>query len=326
MPARTKRFAATIAAALGIAALPVAVAAAQSNYPNRPIRLIVPVPPGGAIDTFARTLTRQLESQLGTIVVDNRSGANGIIGADLVAKAPPDGYTLLSHSFAFVINPAMYKQLPYSTERDFTPITNYVNGLGYLLLAHAAVPARNVRELIALAREKPLRYSSPGVGNGAHLAGELFAIKAGIQLQHVPYKGGGPALTATLGGEVNLNFQTVPVSLPHIETGRLRAIAFSGAARVPSLPDVPTIGESLPGFVYDTGWHAWFAPAKTPAPVINRIYAAIRGAMQDPKLRDYFIAGGYQPAADSPAEFQKLFLSDIKRYGEIVRTAKIEAQ
>jgi tripartite-type tricarboxylate transporter receptor subunit TctC len=303
MRPRTQRFAGTLAAALCIGALPASFATAQTSYPGRPIRLVVPVPPGGAIDTFARTLTRQLEGQLGTIVVDNRSGANGIIGADLVAKAPPDGYTLLSHSFAFVINPAMYRQLPYSTERDFTPITNYVNGLGYLLLAHASVPARNVRELIALAKEKPLRYSSPGVGNGAHLAGELFAIKAGIQLQHVPYKGGGPALTATLGGEVNLNFQTVPVSLPHIETGRLRALAFSGAARVASLPDVPTIGESLPGFVYDTGWHAWFAPAKTPASVVNRIYNAIRGAMQDPKLRDY-----------------------IKRYGEIVRTAKIEAQ
>jgi tripartite-type tricarboxylate transporter receptor subunit TctC len=301
-------------------------ALAQGNYPNRPIRLVVPVPPGGAIDTFARTLTRQLEASLGMIVVDNRSGANGIIGADLVAKAPPDGYTLLSHSFALVINPAMYKQLPYDTGRDFIPITNYVNGLGYLLAAHPSVPARNVRELIALAKEKPLRYASPGVGNGAHLAGELFALKAGIELLHVPYKGGGPAFNAVLGGEVNLNFQTVQVSLPHVEAGRLRAIGFSGAARVPSMPDVPTIGESLPGFVYDTGWHAWFAPAKTPPAIINRIYAEIRRAMQEPKIREYFVAGGYVPAADSPAEFQKTFLADIKRYGDIVRAAKIEAQ
>lgn len=324
---RSKPFAGLVVAALCLWSACAADAVAQANYPNRPIRLVVPVPPGGAIDTFARMLTRQLEGQLGIIVVDNRGGANGIIGADLVAKAPPDGYTLLSHAFAFVINPAMYKQLPYDTEKDFIPITNYVNGLGYLLSAHPSVAARTVKELIALAKEKPLSYSSPGVGNGAHLAGELFALKAGIKLLHVPYKGGGPAFTAALGGEVNLVFQTVPVSRPHIEAGRLRAIGFTGAARVASLPDVPTISEGgLPGFVYDTGWHAWFAPAKTPAALINRIYVAIRNAMQDPKLREYFIAGGYQPAADSPAEFQKLFRADIKRYGEIVRNAKIAAQ
>ncbi len=303
-------------------------ACAQSDYPSRPIRLVVPVPPGGAIDTFARALTRQLEGRLGAmIVVDNRGGANGIIGADLVAKATPDGYTLLSNSFAIAINPAMYKQLPFDTEKDFTPITNYVNGLGYLLLTHPSVPARSVKELIALARAKPLRYSSPGIGNGAHLAGELFRAKAEIQMLHVPYKGGGPALTALLGGEVNVTFQTVPVSAPHIEAGRLRALGFTGAARVTSMPDVPAITEAdLPGFVYDTGWHAWFAPAKTPPAIVNKLHAEIRRAVQEPKLREYFVSGGYQPRADSPAEFRKIFLADIKRYAEIVRSAKIEAQ
>ena len=298
------------------------------SYPNRPIRLVVPVPPGGAVDTFARALTRQLEGRLGpAIVVDNRGGANGIIGADLVAKATPDGYTLMSIAFAFAINPAMYKHLPYDTEKDFVPITNYVNGLGYLFVAHPSLPAQSAKDVIALAREKQLSYSSPGIGNGAHLAGELFRLKAGIPLLHVPYKGGGPALTAVLGGEVNLNFQTVIVTLPHVKAGRLRALGFTGASRVASLPDVPTINEGgLPGFVYDTGWHAWFAPAKTPAAIVNKIHAEIRRALQEPKLREYFIAGGYVPKGDSPAEFQKTFRADIKRYGEIVRAAKIEAQ
>ena len=297
-------------------------------YPNRPIRLVVPFPPGGNVDTFARVLAKQVESQLAhPLVIDNRGGANGIVGFDIVAKAPPDGYTLMVTSFAFVVNPSMYKKLPYDTERDFLPITNYVNGLGYVLVAHPSVPAHTVKELIALAREKPLRYGSAGIGNGQHLAGELFCMKAGIRMLHVPYKGGGPVLNAVLGGEVHLNFPAAIVALPYVKAGRLRALGFTGVARLASLPDVPTIAEEgLPGFFYDTGWHGWFAPAKTPTAIVNRVHAEIRKAIEVPQLRDYFVSGGYEPKADSPAEFRKTFLADIKRYAEIVRVAKIEAQ
>jgi len=297
-------------------------------YPNRPIRLVVPFPPGGNVDTFARMLTKQLETQLGhSLVVDNRGGANGIVGFDIVAKAPPDGYTLMVTSFAFAVNPSMYKKLPYDTERDFVPVTNYVNGLGYLLVAHPSVPANSVKELIALAKEKPLRYGSAGIGNGQHLAGELFCLKAGIKMLHVPYKGGGPVLNAVLGGEVQLNFPAAIVAMPYVKAGRLRALGFTGAARLASLPDVPTIAEEgLPGFFYDTGWHALFAPAKTPGAIVNRLHAEIRKVIEVPQLRNYFISGGYEPKADSPAEFRKTFLADIKRYAEIVRIARIEAQ
>jgi len=297
-------------------------------YPNRPIRLVVPFPPGGNVDTFARMLTKQLETQLGhSLVVDNRGGANGIVGFDIVAKAPPDGYTLMVTSFAFAVNPSMYKKLPYDTERDFVPVTNYVNGLGYLLVAHPSVPANSVKELIALAKEKPLRYGSAGIGNGQHLAGELFSLKAGIKMLHVPYKGGGPVLNAVLGGEVQLNFPAAIVAMPYVKAGRLRALGFTGAARLASLPDVPTIAEEgLPGFFYDTGWHALFAPAKTPGAIVNRLHAEIRKVIEVPQLRNYFISGGYEPKADSPAEFRKTFLADIKRYAEIVRIARIEAQ
>lgn len=297
------------------------------DYPNHPIRLVVPFPPGGNVDTFARVLARQLESQLGqTIVVDNRGGANGIIGFDIVAKAPPDGYTLMSTSFAFAVNPAMYKTLPYDTEKDFAPITNYVNGLGYLFVAHPSLAAHTVKEVIALAKEKTLSYSSAGIGNGQHLAGELFSLKAGIHLLHVPYKGGGPALNAVLGGETNLHFPAAIVAIPHVKAGRLRALGFTGASRLASLPDVPTVAEGLPGFVYDTGWHAWFAPAKTPAAIVNKIQTEIHKAVQEPKLQEFFISGGYEPKAGSAAEFQKTFHADIKRYAEIVHAAKIKPQ
>jgi tripartite-type tricarboxylate transporter receptor subunit TctC len=317
-----------------VLALPASNAGAQrlasgksAPYPNRPIRLVVPFPPGGNVDTFARVLARQLEQQIGqTIVVDNRGGANGIVGFDIVAKAPPDGYTLASTSFAFAVNPALYKSLPYDTEKDFAPITNFVNGLGYLMVVHPSVPAHTVKELIALAKEKPLRYSSAGIGNGQHLCAELFAQKAGVHLLHVPYKGGGPALNAVLAGETHVHFPAAIVGIPHVKAERLRALGFTGASRLASMPDLSTVGEGLPGFVFDTGWHGWFAPARTPDAIITRLHAEIRKALATPKLRDFFVSGGYEPAGNTPAEFRKIFHNDIKRYAEIVRAAKIEAQ
>jgi tripartite-type tricarboxylate transporter receptor subunit TctC len=304
------------------------LSAFAQSYPIRPIRLVLPFPPGGNVDAFGRLLAKHLEGQVAQpIVVDNRAGANGIIGVDIVAKALPDGYTLLDTSFSFVVNPSIYRKLPYDTERDFVPITNFAMGLGYVLIAHPSVAAQSVKDLIALAKKTPLRYSSPGVGNGQHLAGELLATKAGIQLLHVPYKGGGPALTAVLAGEVQLTFTAAAVGLPHIKSGKVRALGFSGGSRLASLPDVPTIAESgVPNFLYDSGWHGLFAPAKTPASIVNRLYAEVAKAVQEPKLREFLIAGGYEPRADPPAEFAKLFKADIRKYAEIVKAARIEPQ
>jgi tripartite-type tricarboxylate transporter receptor subunit TctC len=305
-------------------------AAWSQQFPDRPIRLVVPFPPGGNVDSFARVLARQVEAQLAQpVVVDNRGGANGIVGADLVAKAAPNGYTLLGTSIAFCVNAGMYKKLPYDSEKDFLPITNFAWGLGYLMTVHPSVPAQSVKELIALAKSSPdgLRYSTAGIGNGQHLAGELFATKAGIPLLHVPYKGGGPALNAALGGEVQVSFPAVSVGGSHVKAGKLRALGFTGATRVASFPDVPTIAEAgVTGYRFDSGWHAWFAPAKTPASVVAKIYNAVREALKEPKLREYLIAGGYEPRGDPPEEFRKIFASDVKMYAEIVRTAKIEAQ
>ena len=315
-----------------IAVLPAVALAAQdaaSDYPRRPVRLVVAFPPGGNVDVFARLLAREVEPRLGQqIVVDNRAGgANGIVGYDIVAKAPPDGYTLLSAAFAFVVNPALYGKLPYDTEKDFAPITNFVLGLGYVLTVHGGVPAQSVRELIALAKTQRLSYSSAGIGNGQHLAAELFRMKAGIPLLHVPYKGGGPALSAVAAGETQISFPSpIPVA-PHVKAGRVRALGFTGNVRVSSLPEVPTIAEAgLAGFHFDAGWHAWFAPARTPPAVINRLYREIRAALAQPKLREAFTAGGYEPQGDPPETFRKTFRADIVKYAELVKAAKIEAQ
>ena len=299
-------------------------------YPSRPIRLVVPFAPGGTIDAYARALARQVESQIGqSIVIDNRAGANGIVGADTVAKAAPDGYTLLNNAASFVINASMYKKLPYDTDRDFTPITNFVKGLGYLLVAHPSVPANSVKELLELAKKKPdaMRYSSPGIGNGQHLAFELMSIKTGTQLLHVPYKGSAPALAAVLGGEVHIGFQTPTSVVPHITSGKLKALGFSGDKRLPALPNVPTVAEAgVPGFYYDVAWHAWFGPAKMPPAIVARLYTEMKRALQEPRLVEFFRAGGFEPQADPPAEFAKIFRADIKHYAEIVRAAKIKPE
>ncbi|HLF38304.1 MAG TPA: tripartite tricarboxylate transporter substrate binding protein, partial [Burkholderiales bacterium] len=274
--------------ALGIAGLSPA-----QNYPTRPVRMIIPFPPGGNVDVFARVLYLQVEKELGqTIVIDNRGGANGVIAADIVANATPDGYTLLNTSFSFAVNPHIRKQLPYDVVNDFAPVTDVALGTGYLMVANLRFPASTVKELIALAKQQPgkIRYSSAGVANGQHLTGELFATKAGIELLHVPYKGGGPAVTAVIGGEVQLHFPAPAVGIPHVKAGRLKGLGFTGAKRLASLPDVPTVAEAaLPGFVADAGWHGVFAPAKTPPAIVRKVQEAISKSLKVPHVRDHFL-------------------------------------
>ena len=298
------------------------------QYPDHPIRLIVPFPAGGNADASARTVARQVEAILGQpIVIDNRGGANGIIGCDLAAKAAPDGYTLMHTSSSLIINASVYKSLPYRTDRDFTPITTVARGQGAMLVVHPAVPAQSVKEFIAYARGKPLSFGSPGVGNSLHLMAEAFNLRAGVQTLHVPYKGAAPAVSALVGGELQFMFLPAAIAMPQVNAGRLRALGYSAARRLDSVPSVPTMDEAgLAGFQMDLGWHAWFGPAKLPAAITQKLHDTLRAAIEAPKVREFFVASGYAPVTETPAQFQKTFLDDIKRWGEVVKAAKIEPQ
>jgi tripartite-type tricarboxylate transporter receptor subunit TctC len=328
LPKATPILSISVACVWGIAPVPGEAAGAAQDWPTRPIRLIMPFPPGGATDANARALVKEMEPLLGQqLVVDNRGGANAIIGSDILAKAAPDGYTLMHVSVAFAINPSTHKKLPFDTVRDFTPITNPVVGQGSLLAVHPSLAARSVKELVALAKKQQLTYSSPGVGNVLHLIAEAFSQRAGIHMLHVPYKGAGPALVALLSGEAQVMVAPALVAMPHVKSQKVRALGYSGVKRLESLPDVPTISEAgLTGFHMDSGWHAWFAPAKTPDSIVQRVYEAISKSLQQPKLREYFLAAGYQPTADPPAVFQKNFQSDIRRWAELVKLAKIRPE
>ena len=298
-------------------------------YPNRPIRLVIPFPAGGTTDINLRTITVQLERQIGQLlVVDNRGGANGIIGTDIVAKAAPDGHTLLYVSSSISLNPSMYRKLPYDTLKDFTPVTQVASAVGFLLIVSPSLPANSLSELIALAQGKDSKvaFGSPGYGNSLHLAAEVFKLRTGTQMLHVPYKGLAMALNAVIGGEVQVVFLPPTIAVSQVKVGKVRALGFSGTARWALMPDVPTLAETVPGLYIAAGWDGLFAPARIPTQIVARLQTEFHQAVQAPKVREYLVSGGYDPLGSTPGEFRKFFHSEIKRYAEIVREAKIQPE
>jgi tripartite-type tricarboxylate transporter receptor subunit TctC len=306
-----------------------ATGALGQAYPTKAVRIIVPAATGGP-DIVARVVGAQLQAQLGQpFVVENRPGANGIVGADLVAKAAPDGYTLMVYSSGFVINPFMHKTLPYDTEKDFAPVTNLVSNGGMFFAVNPSVPANTLQEFLVLARKPDAKfaYSSPGVGNTWHLAMEVFDSMAGIKMLHVPYKGGGPATAALASGEVQAMFSSPAPILPHMKSGRVRALAYSGEKRHPSAPEVPTTAEAgMPQYKDDGGWFGMFAPAGTPPEIIDKLWREVRTAMQDAGVRQRLAGIGVEPVADSPADFRKFVAAELKAYAEKVRLAGVKPE
>jgi tripartite-type tricarboxylate transporter receptor subunit TctC len=298
-------------------------------WPARPVRMLVPFPPGGGVDYAARIVGKHLSERLGQpVVIENRAGANGIIALEALKAAPADGYTLAAASNGpLVINPSIYLKLPYDPVRDFAPVGRMVN-FPLLLVAHPSVPAKSVPELIALAKARPgaLTYSSPGVGNGSHLAAELFASMAAIELVHVPYKGTAPAAAALLAGDVALAFSSIPTVLPHVRAGKLRALAVGDATRLPALPEYPTIAESGLAGYEAFSWAGVIAPAGTPQEIVTRVNAELGQILRQKPLIEQLGAEGTLPVTDTPQEFSAYIRSELLKWAAIVRTAKIKPE
>ena len=316
------------AALAGMRALAVETAAeAQAAYPTRPIRLIVPFTPGGSTDILGRAIGQALnDAWRQPVIIENKPGAGGAIGAEAAAKAAPDGYTLfMGHIGTLAVNPTLYLKLPYDAIKDFAPVA-LVAMVPNVMVVNPSVPARTVSELITLAKSKPgvLTCSSGGAGSAAHLAIEYFKLSTGTDILHVPYKGTAPAVTDLMGGQVSMTMTGLPPVLQHIRAGKLRALGVASNARLPQIPDVPTIAESgVPGFEA-TQWYGVVAPARTPAAIVDQLATEIRRSLSQPDLKKRLEDEGAQPANMGPAEFQKLIRTEIERWGKVIRAANIQ--
>ena len=297
------------------------------TYPTKPIRIVNPFSPGGSLDLVARALARTMTVELGqSVFVDNRPGAGSNIGVELVAKAPADGYTLLAMQTSLAINPSLQKQVPYDPIKDFEPISK-ISSYMFFLVVHPSTPVRSVQQLVSFAKAKPdqLTYASVGVGSGTHLAAELFKSMTGVRMIHIPYKGSGPSIIDLVGGQVALSFGSTSV-LPHVLTKKLILLGVSGAQRSSFVPDAPTIAESgVPGYEV-TGWNALFAPAGTPAPIINKLNQLVRQGLANPDTRAVMGAQGLDATTSTPQELGELVRSELAKWAKVIKAAGIKPE
>ena len=301
--------------------------ALAQRYPNKPIRIIVPFAAGGSIDALARVVGQQLSETFSQpIVVENRPGAGGNIGSDVVAKAAPDGYTILQNTVGLAIAPAIFRTLPFDTLSDFTPVTQLV-ATTLILVASPQLPAKSLPELIALAKSKSrdLNYGMSGVGNPLHLTMEMLKVATGIDIQAVPYRGDAPIMTALVAGEVQVAIVPLAIARPLIESGQIRALAVTRAQRSPVLPDVPTIGETIPGFE-STSWQGWFAPAKTPREIVELVQGGVAKALQVSDVLERLRTWTNEPVGSRPQEFDAYFKTEVAKFKKVVKEANIPLQ
>lgn len=305
-----------------------ALLAAEPAYPSRPIRLVVPYSAGGSTDTVARIVGQQLGERLGqTVVLDNRTGAGTLIGTEIVAQAVPDGYTLLMATPPLAVNPTLYGKVPYDLDRDFAAVTN-VAGSSNLLVVHPSVPAQSVKELIALLKSKPgqYNYGSSGVGGAGHLAMALFTSMAGVEAEHVPYKGGAPAVTDLVAGRLHLMMANLTTAQPHIRSGRLRGLGVGTQARTPLFPEMPTISEAGVRGYEANNWNGIVAPKKTPRPIVERLHREVVAVLKDQAIAKRLAAQGLEPVGDTPAEFAQYLKDEASKWGKLVKSAGIRPQ
>jgi tripartite-type tricarboxylate transporter receptor subunit TctC len=304
-------------------------AALAQTYPTKSIRMIVGYPPGGGTDIVGRMVAQKLGESFGqTVVVDNRGGATGNIGTELAARAAPDGYTILMGNVApNAINVSLYSKLAFDPVKDFEPVS-LVASTPNILVVHPSLPVKTVSDLVALAKARPgaLNYPSAGIGSSSHLAGELLAILAGINIVHVPYKGGGPALVDLLSGQMQIMFATMPAAMPHVKAGKVRPVAVTSARRSQAMPGLPTIAETGVKDYAAATWYGVLAPARTPRPVVTRLHGEIVKILSAPETKERLLAQGFEPVGSSPDEFGAYIKSEIAKWGKVIRAAGIRAE